>query len=65
MNVALILGSMHGLPKECPLCGEEYEVGKLIHVECIKKKHGGVLPEGFQELIDTFELDGKKELPKS
>lgn len=41
----------------CPICEEEFDEGQLVHRECLKEKHGGELPEGFEELISAFELD--------
>lgn len=52
-----VLGMSSLLPTECPLCEQPYEDGYLIHRKCLLEKHGGTLPEHFDELIRAFKLE--------
>lgn len=59
MVFAEILGNLD-MPSHCPMCGETFEGGALIHRACLLKEHDGKLPEGFEELIEAFELESKE-----
>lgn len=46
-----------GKPIICEYCDGPLRADQWLHTACLEQKHGGELPEGFQELIDSFELD--------
>lgn len=47
------------MPTHCPMCNKAFEGDELIHRACLLERHGGTLPEGFDELIEAFELESK------
>jgi hypothetical protein len=55
-EMAVALAMSMSAPLECPTCGHPAEIGK-IHRKCLLKRHGGTLPDGFDELITAFKLD--------
>ncbi len=65
MFFPMAFGAMMLDDKVCPHCEEPFEEGFLVHRACLLEKHGGVLPEGFEELIEEFELEPKGFCPKS
>jgi hypothetical protein len=56
MMLAGILSGLE-LPSFCPMCEQPYVGDERIHRKCLLEKHGGTLPEGFDELIEAFELE--------
>jgi len=48
-----------GLEDHCDICGVDFTEERMVHADCLKKKHGGKMPEHFANLIKTFELDNQ------